>query len=114
MTKPSPVRKLLSARAVMTRERGRRAEAGPSIVTLSCSVTCHALGSVTTSALASQVARVGEAVTMTETAAADGESERDLNNLCSVSGLMIRLAAATSGHSLVVTMAHCTPQPCNV
>ena len=59
-------------------------------------------------------ARVGEAVTMTETAAADGESERDLNNLCSVSGLMIRLAAATSGHSLVVTMAHCTPQPCNV
>ena len=59
MTKPSPVRKLLSARAVMTRERGRRAEAGPSIVTLSCSVTCHALGSVTTSALASQVGAGG-------------------------------------------------------
>ena len=56
----------------------------------------------------------GEAVTVTETAAADGESERDLNNLCSVSGLMIRLAAATTGHSLVVTMVHCTPHPCNV
>ena len=53
-------------------------------------------------------------MTVTETAAADGESERDLNNLCSVSGLMIRLAAATSGHSLVVTMVHCTPHPCNV
>ena len=73
MTKPSPVRKLLSARAVMARQRKRRVQAGPSIVTVSC--CCHVSRSRVRHNVCLGITGGrgwrGEAVTVTETAAAD-------------------------------------------